>query len=588
MNVQQEYIKILTEVYGDQAVKNLEAELASLKAQAAALATQFQATGVMTAKMDEEMVQIASVTAKTKATIDALKGGGGGVSGQGVMGLSFAVQDFMSANGDLVQGLYRIQNNIPVLLAQLGVGAGLAGTISLVSLGIGALLPKIIELGKEFFGTGEKATTFKTYLTELQKVVDDFNKSQTGTATDVVKMKDAEHQLELLTKGEKAWETAIHARTKTEKETGNEVVNALTDLETKQKDIIESIAKKQSDAEVARRNQEIQARNQREEDRELEMAAIAGAGIEEQQEILETYRKRRGILQIDAKEREKIERELRARIGAIWDEALAGNAEQLDLLIQKLKDSGQKEVAVWLEQARDREKIQRENIDKLIANEDQYIETIKSKEKAHQEARERDEGARRDVAARVEAEKRAQEARAGQEQDIAEGRVQPEVQAIDIEKAIRRPKKQTLAQLRANRRMAAERRRDVAKRKKLAARTARLVKQGRRELRARGEPGAPPPRQLPGEAEFAPGVNLGALGRMGQRSDEINERLIRNGMQGLSLQERQLVASGKLLNMVQVLAVRMAATERKVNQFEQQVNRAPNGAQQQFLPHGGR
>lgn len=68
--------------------------------------------------------------------------GKGGDFGRGVMSASFAVQDFTSVLG--TQGLGRalgaVQNNIPMLLASLGAGAGLAGTVSLVSIGVGLLI----------------------------------------------------------------------------------------------------------------------------------------------------------------------------------------------------------------------------------------------------------------------------------------------------------------------------------------------------------------------------------------------------------------------------------------------------------------
>lgn len=62
--------------------------------------------------------------------------------GRGVMQASFAVQDFTSVLG--TQGLGRaigsIQNNIPILATALGAGAGLAGVVSIVSIGVGLLI----------------------------------------------------------------------------------------------------------------------------------------------------------------------------------------------------------------------------------------------------------------------------------------------------------------------------------------------------------------------------------------------------------------------------------------------------------------
>lgn len=77
-----------------------------------------------------------------------------GSFGRGLLQASFAVQDFTSVLG--TQGLGRafasVQNNIPLLLASLGTGAGLAGVLSVVSVGIGLVYEnwdKVTGLWKE-------------------------------------------------------------------------------------------------------------------------------------------------------------------------------------------------------------------------------------------------------------------------------------------------------------------------------------------------------------------------------------------------------------------------------------------------------
>jgi hypothetical protein len=65
-----------------------------------------------------------------------------GAFGRGIMSASFAVQDFTSVLGTqgLGQALGAVQNNIPILVTSLGAGAGLAGVISIVSIGVGLLI----------------------------------------------------------------------------------------------------------------------------------------------------------------------------------------------------------------------------------------------------------------------------------------------------------------------------------------------------------------------------------------------------------------------------------------------------------------
>ena len=65
-----------------------------------------------------------------------------GQFGRGIQQASYAVQDFTSVMGTQgLGGAFRsIQNNIPIMLASLGAGQGLAGILSIVSVGVGLLI----------------------------------------------------------------------------------------------------------------------------------------------------------------------------------------------------------------------------------------------------------------------------------------------------------------------------------------------------------------------------------------------------------------------------------------------------------------
>ena len=72
-------------------------------------------------------------------------------SGGGLLGVSFAAQDFvsvLSGGGGLGRALNAVSNNIPQILLGLGMGAGLAGGISVVTALVGAGIPVI----ESFFG----------------------------------------------------------------------------------------------------------------------------------------------------------------------------------------------------------------------------------------------------------------------------------------------------------------------------------------------------------------------------------------------------------------------------------------------------
>jgi hypothetical protein len=77
------------------------------------------------------------------ATTTQMASAGGGTRnlGQALLTASFATQDFTSQLGTRGLGgaLGAIQNNIPMLLVGLGVGAGLTGVLSVLSIGAGAV-----------------------------------------------------------------------------------------------------------------------------------------------------------------------------------------------------------------------------------------------------------------------------------------------------------------------------------------------------------------------------------------------------------------------------------------------------------------
>ena len=61
--------------------------------------------------------------------------------GRTILNTSFAVQDFTSQLGTrgLAGALGAVQNNIPMILTGLGMGAGLSGVVSIASVGVGVL-----------------------------------------------------------------------------------------------------------------------------------------------------------------------------------------------------------------------------------------------------------------------------------------------------------------------------------------------------------------------------------------------------------------------------------------------------------------
>src|SRR5574337_694269 len=182
----EETIKLVLETAGfqslDEAVESLRAlkretgELSREQEQAAALLSYYQTAvrdvGTAEAAAADQALEeararkiasgmLAEQRERTLGLVDAQEALGttttttatatGGM-GRGVLQASFAVQDFTSVltgGGGLSRALTSVQNNIPILLTGLGMGAGLAGTVSLVSVGLGAMIPLLTQSGEE-------------------------------------------------------------------------------------------------------------------------------------------------------------------------------------------------------------------------------------------------------------------------------------------------------------------------------------------------------------------------------------------------------------------------------------------------------
>jgi hypothetical protein len=103
--------------------------------------------------------------------------GPGGDFGRALLQGSYAVQDFTSQLGTrgLAGAIASVQNNIPLLLMNLGLSGGIAGVISVISIGLAALIP---QFQKAFGGeTQEEIEKAKKKTEELAKQIEDLDKA---------------------------------------------------------------------------------------------------------------------------------------------------------------------------------------------------------------------------------------------------------------------------------------------------------------------------------------------------------------------------------------------------------------------------
>jgi hypothetical protein len=274
--------------------------------------------------------------------------------GQGVMAASFAVQDFMSANGDLVQALYRVQNNIPMILTMFGMGSGLAGVISMGSLAFGMLLPHLMEAAKGlglFKAAAEEATGA---IDALQLRIKELESKPTKLAVDLRDLDQAKKQLKELEAAKRAFEAAGEGRTPEEREAGerahkafgdsgaegrharDEIKGQMVQELTAQSPTIANVEKQQraGDAEVA------QARKRAEVSRD-QGSAMAVIRAEQNRD------KRVAAAQAAAaKERVRIEQQAETEAGKLFEGTFKGNDKDArEELVRRLNAAGRPQMA---------------------------------------------------------------------------------------------------------------------------------------------------------------------------------------------------------------------------------------------------
>lgn len=140
--------KIVLEVQGQEKLHALNSELAKEQDALSDLAGKLRTGAIQQAAFDQAAATSAGNVARLRGEMEQLIGRRG-MSGSGLLNASYAAQDFTSVltgGGGLDRALSSVQNNVAPLLQSFGVLAGPAGLISLISVGVGLLVPQLERL----------------------------------------------------------------------------------------------------------------------------------------------------------------------------------------------------------------------------------------------------------------------------------------------------------------------------------------------------------------------------------------------------------------------------------------------------------
>jgi hypothetical protein len=138
----------------------------------------------------------------------------GGVSGlgQSLLNIGRITDDYNAA------GLRGIVNNFEGLAMSLGLGAGVAGVVTVAAIALKQFLPVI----QEFLGLG-KTFELPTKMEELEKRIDALKDAKVKVDADGTALKELQDQLKELQKAAEEFQATISGQTKEEKEAGKRV-----------------------------------------------------------------------------------------------------------------------------------------------------------------------------------------------------------------------------------------------------------------------------------------------------------------------------------------------------------------------------
>lgn len=185
----------------------------------------------------ERIITLKRVLDQTEASLAQLKlgnaktgldevGKSSGGAGRGLLQFAYILDDAKQFQFGFANGLRAIGNNIPGLLAGLGLGTGVAGVVSIAGSAIALALPLIQGL-IESFKSPPEVDKFKSAIDQLKDSIKGLEDKPTKLAIDTFELDAARKKLAELEKDRKAYEAAGESRSRIQRESGQEVKTLL-------------------------------------------------------------------------------------------------------------------------------------------------------------------------------------------------------------------------------------------------------------------------------------------------------------------------------------------------------------------------
>jgi len=190
--------RLILQVQGQQDAERLRHVMEAEEKTLRSLNELLKQNGTLTAAQQQQQQRTAASYVANQKELKKLESGFRGL-GAGSMQLSYAMQDLVAQNGDLLRGFMAIQNNMPGIITSFGGSMGLAATVSNVSLAISLALPLIMKFIDSL--SPAHVDKFKDSLGVIRAQIDALKDKEIKIGTDATDIKNLEKMLERLQKG---------------------------------------------------------------------------------------------------------------------------------------------------------------------------------------------------------------------------------------------------------------------------------------------------------------------------------------------------------------------------------------------------
>jgi FtsZ-binding cell division protein ZapB len=272
---------------------------------------------------------------------------------------SYALQDFTSVQGNWIQRLNSIQNNIPQITMALGGTAGLAGAISITMVAFQLMIPVVqaaYNALQKFWGSAKDGMT---EIERLQLKIKELEDKKVKLSIDYIELDKAKEHLKALEEALHAYDAALKERTHYEQAAGKEATELVRETYKGGIPKLTTDIEQQILGEKTAGESRLNVLHQQIADRQRQAARLAKEAAASGDALVQAQAQERiALIEEDIRHRESqivgVSRELSKAAALAAGKLIAGIADGMDAgarkeMADRLRKLGQKGIAAHLE-----------------------------------------------------------------------------------------------------------------------------------------------------------------------------------------------------------------------------------------------